>query len=250
MFAKVAGSASILALGATLLLAAPAAAAPVLRAGDSYYLSAIAFPNGSGGAVVTTSAISGFAGGGWTRLTLNPGTAFDPASSFTIDAFCIDPPISVLPGVYTLAPLDNTGRGWERPSYQPLSDYQKGALGYLFNLAYRSLPEPAASTPDRARTSTALQMAVWTVLYPSATWSGDALLLAEFGAIMASIPSAPSTARYPALQLTWRDASGFNQGQPWGLTPLLGATPAPAPAAATLLLFGLGALAARRRARG
>lgn len=238
-----------LALAMAAAMVAPAAAAPVLRAGDSYYLSAISFPNGSGGAIVTTSAISGFAGGGWTRLTINPGTAFDPASSFEIDAFCIDPPVSVRPGPYTLGPLDNNGVGWERPSYAALSSDQKGALGYLFDLSYRLLPEPAASTPARAQTSAALQMAVWTVLYPSASWAGSAPLLAEFNAIMASIPAAPSEARYPALMLSWRDATGGNVGQPWGLSARLGPVDTPTPPTAVLLLLGVGGLAAWRRAR-
>ncbi|MFN3288682.1 MAG: hypothetical protein ACK40H_09555, partial [Sphingomonadaceae bacterium] len=96
-------------------------------------------------------------------------------------------------------------------------------------------------------TSGALQMAVWTVLNPSATWSGDPALIAEFNAFMASIPVDASEARFPSFALAWRDANGFNIGQPW----ILAVDPAGVPAAPALALFALGlaALPALRRAR-
>lgn len=230
-----------------LLASGTALAAPVFALGETYYLSAIGFPNGSSGAVVTAAAVSGFAGGGLTRLTLNPGPVFDAATRFTIDALCIDPRTPVVAGPYTVIAPDNNGRGWELASYVPMSDWQKGAIGFLQREALRLLPDPAVLTPARERTSGALQMAVWTVLNPSASWSGDPALIAEFNMIMASIPVEASETRFPSFALALRSSEGLNIGQPWILA--VDPTAVPAAPAIALVALGLALLPALRRAR-
>ncbi len=230
------------------MIAVTAAEASPLSLGDTVYLSNISFPNGSGGAWVTTSlGYLGPAGGGYTRLTLNFGSVFSPDDTFYLDAYCIDPPISVRYGAYIVAPLDNKGFGWEMPRYGTLTDLQKAQLGWLMHQSLEVMPDPANSA--RRNTSIAYQMAVWTVLYPSSSWSyfdSNFALRDEFDALMASIPTDITPEQYPVYQLVWRNEDGSNYGQPW-LIPAPRPEIVLEPASAALMGVGLFGLAALRR---
>ncbi|QXM25623.1 PEP-CTERM sorting domain-containing protein [Elioraea tepida] len=238
LVSRAAAAAVILTAG---LVALPGAvrAAP-LSVGDTVYLSAATLPNGSAGAWVSSNrGYLGFAGGGYTRLTLNFGTVFNPEQTFFLDAYCIDPPIAVRFGAYTVAPLDNNGRGWELAQYQPLSDLQKAQLGWLAHTSLAAMPDPA--DPARANTSMAYQMAVWKTLYPSATYfyfDSNVDLESQYNALISAVPTSILPEEFPALQLIWRDEDGRNFGQPW-LIAVARAAPVPEPASATLLALGL-----------
>lgn len=230
------------------MIAVTAAEASPLSIGDTVYLSNTSFPNGSGGAWVTTSLGSlGFAGGGYTRLTLNLGNVLDETDTFFLNAYCIDPPIPVRQGVYTVAPLDTKGFGWETPRYAALTDLQKAQLGWLMHRSLEVMPDPP--DPTRATTSAAYQMAVWTVLYPSSQWSyfdSNFALRDEFDALLASIPTGITPEQYPVYQLIWRNEDGTNFGQPW-LIPAPKPEIVLEPASAALMGVGLFGLAALRR---
>ena len=248
LFSRASAAGVVLAAGLALA-SDPTRAAP-LSVGDTVYLSATAFPNGSAGTWVTSDrGYLGFAGGGYTRLTLNFGNVFNPNESFFLDAYCIDPPVSVRFGAYTVAPLDNNGRGWELARYQPLSDLQKAQLGWLAHTSLTAMPDPA--DPARGNTSMAYQMAVWKTLYPSATYSyfdSNFDLRDQYDALIGALPTSIQPEDFPALQLIWRDEEGLNFGQPW-LIAVARVEPVPEPATAALIGFGLLGLAAVRRRR-
>lgn len=240
------GLATAIVVGAITVSAAEASP---FSLGDTVYLSNQNFVFGSPGAFVTATSVAGFAAGGLTQLTLNPGSVFDAATTVLVYGFCTDPTTSVRYGPFTVAQLDNRGRGWNFPqSYAALTTLQKAQLGWLMHTAIERIP--TETDPDtQTALSGAFQFAVWTVLNPEASWSsfGTPALATAFTSLMAELPTSGITPdQYPVYQLIWRNEDGTNFGQPW-MIPAPKPEVVPEPTSAALFGLGLFGLAALRR---